>query len=176
MELGKIRIEVVQGDITKQDDIACIVNAANAELQIGGGVAGAIHTAAGEELIKETQKLAPIRTGQAVITGAHNLPNQQIIHTLGPVYGFNQPEMGFLTDCYKNSLHLAEENNINSIAFPAISTGAFGYPFEEATDIALSVIKEFSTKADSIKLIRFVLFSPSDYEYYVDKLKDFRLI
>lgn len=170
MKLGKINIEAVQGDITSQADITAIVNAANAELQIGSGVAGAIHAAAGKELSKETEKLAPIRPGEAVITGAYNLPNQYIIHTLGPVYGFNQPEMGFLTDCYQNALNLAEENNIDSIAFPAISTGAFGYPFEEATEIALSVIKDFSKTADSIKLVRFVLFSQSDYEYYVQKL------
>jgi O-acetyl-ADP-ribose deacetylase (regulator of RNase III) len=170
MKLGKIEIEAVQGDITSQADITAIVNAANAELQIGGGVAGAIHTAAGKELSKETEKLAPIRPGEAVITGAYNLPNKYIIHTLGPVYGFNQPEMGFLTDCYQNALNLAEENNIDSIAFPAISTGAFGYPFQEATDIALSVIRDFSKKANSINLVRFVLFSQTDYEYYIQKL------
>lgn len=172
MKLGNLNIEAVQGDITSQPDVTAIVNAANAELQMGGGVAGAIHTAAGRGLTEETQKLAPIRTGQAVITGAHNLPNKYIIHTLGPVYGFDQVEMEFLKDCYQNSLKLAEENNIDSIAFPAISTGAFGYPFEDATNIALTVVKDFSNKANSLKLVRFVLFSEADYEYYISKLEE----
>jgi O-acetyl-ADP-ribose deacetylase (regulator of RNase III) len=169
MKLGKVEIEVVQGDITAQADITAIVNAANAELQMGRGVAGAIHTAAGKALAEETRKLAPIRTGEAVITKAYNLPNDYIIHTLGPVYGFNQADMNYLTNCYQNSLILAEENNIDSIAFPAISTGTFGYPFGKATDIALSAVKEFSVNAKSLKLIRFVLFSYEDYEYYLKK-------
>lgn len=174
MKIGNVKLEIVQGDITEQGDITAIVNAANAQLQMGGGVAGAIHTAAGRGLVEETKPLAPIRIGQAVITGGHNLPNEYIIHTLGPVYGFNQPEDEFLSKCYKNSLSLAEENNIDSIAFPAISTGAFGYPFEEATEIALSTVKKFTEKASSVKLIRFVLFSEQDLEYYQNKLNSIK--
>lgn len=174
MDFGNVKIEAVQGDITEQADITAIVNAANAELQIGGGVAGAIHTAAGSELAKETKPLAPIKPGEAVITGGYNLPNKYIIHTLGPIYGFNQPELKFLSKCYKNSLILAEENNIDSIAFPAISTGAFGYPFEEATKIALNTIQDFIPKAKSIKLIRFVLFSEEDLKHYQNQLSSIK--
>ncbi|MGM0581457.1 MAG: macro domain-containing protein [Bacteroidota bacterium] len=170
MLIGNIKIEIAPGDITNQNDITAIVNAANAQLQMGGGVAGAIHTAAGKGLAEETKSLAPINPGQAVITGAHNLPNKYIIHTLGPVYGFNQPEEMFLSKCYKNSLAIAEEHKIDSIAFPAISTGAFGYPFEAATEIALSTVKEFAKKAKSVKLIRFVLFSEKDFKHYHNKL------
>jgi O-acetyl-ADP-ribose deacetylase (regulator of RNase III) len=174
MKVGNVNIEAIQGDITKQDDIEAIVNAANAQLQMGGGVAGAIHTAAGKELAEETKSLAPINPGQAVITGAHQLPNKYIIHTLGPVYGFNQPEDMFLSNCYKNSLNLAEENNIKSIAFPAISTGAFGYPFEQATEIAISSVLDFTKDAKSVKLIRFVLFSEKDFQHYQSMLNSIK--
>ncbi|WMN12722.1 macro domain-containing protein [Marivirga salinae] len=174
MKFGNVKIEAIQGDITNQNDITAIVNAANAQLQMGGGVAGAIHTAAGKELAEETKFLAPINPGQAVITGAYKLPNKYIIHTLGPVYGFNQPEETFLRKCYKNSLALAEENNIDSIAFPAISTGAFGYPFEQATEIAFSSVLDFTNEAKSVKLIRFVLFSEKDFQYYQKKLNSIK--
>lgn len=167
-----VKIEVVHGNITEQNDIEAIVNAANAELQIGKGVAGAIHAAAGIGLADECRPLAPIRAGEAVITAAYQLPNKYIIHTLGPVYGFNQNEFELLQKCYKNSLKLAEENNIESIAFPAISTGVFAYPFEEATSIALSTIEDFKKEAKSIKLIRFVLWTEKDFKYYKEQLKD----
>jgi O-acetyl-ADP-ribose deacetylase (regulator of RNase III) len=171
MGTGQVKLEAVKGDITQQEDISAIVNAANAELQIGSGVAGAIHTAAGKGLAEECRSLAPIKTGEAVITGAYSLPNQYIIHVLGPIYGFNQPEVKFLSQCYENALSLAEKHDIESIAFPAISTGAFGYPFEEATKIALSTVRNFISKAKSIRLIRFVLFSDQDYEHYVKALQ-----
>jgi O-acetyl-ADP-ribose deacetylase len=121
-------LECVQGDIARQPDMETVVNAANAELRIGGGVAGAIHRAAGPELEKECRPLAPIRPGQAVITGAHNLPNRYVIHCLGPIYGIDEPADELLAACYRNALQLAEQNKIASIAFPAISTGVFGYP------------------------------------------------
>lgn len=174
MKFGNVNIEAVHGDITAQNDITAIVNAANAQLQMGSGVAGAIHTAAGSELAEKTKTLSPIRVGQAVITGGYNLPNKYIIHTLGPVYGFNQPEDDFLRNCYKNSLILAEENNIDSIAFPAISTGAFGYPFEKATEIALSTIKDFTKEAKSLKLIRLVLFIEKDFKHYQNQLNSIK--
>ncbi|SMG45858.1 O-acetyl-ADP-ribose deacetylase (regulator of RNase III), contains Macro domain [Marivirga sericea] len=166
----EVKLEVVKGDITQQKDISAIVNAANAELQIGSGVAGAIHTAAGEGLAEECRSLAPIKTGEAVITDAYSLPNEYIIHVLGPIYGFNQPEVKFLGHCYEHALALAEKHNIESIAFPAISTGAFGYPFEEATEIALKTVQNFLSKARSLKLIRFVLFSDEDFKHYEEKL------
>jgi len=144
--------------------VAAIVNAANAELHTGGGVAGAIHRAAGPGLEEEARPLAPIAPGEAVITGAHGLPNRHVIHILGPVYGRDRPEAELLADCYRNSLALAEENGLDSVAFPAISTGVFGYPVEEAAEMAIRTVIEESTKLQSVSLIRFVLFSERDLE------------
>lgn len=151
-------IECVQGDIAAQTDVAAVVNAANAQLRTGGGVAGAIHRTAGPGLAEECRPLAPIRPGEAVITGAHNLPNQYVIHCLGPVYGRDRPEEELLSDCYRNALRLAGENEIDRIAFPAISTGAFGYPTDEAARIALSTIIDETRSLNSVKMIRFVLY------------------
>lgn len=127
-----VTVECRRGDITAQPDIDVIVNAANAELRPGGGVAGAIHRAAGPGLYEECRPLAPIRPGEAVITGAHELPNQYVIHCLGPVHGRDEPADRLLSSCYRNALLLAEEKGSGSIAFPAISTGMFGYPVEAA--------------------------------------------
>jgi O-acetyl-ADP-ribose deacetylase (regulator of RNase III) len=165
-QIGEITIEIVQGDITKQPDIDAIVNAANAYLTAGGGVSGAIHRAAGPELEKECRKYAPIKVGQAVITKGYNLPNKYVIHCLGPRYGIDKPEDKLLADCYMNALKLAEENKISSIAFPAISTGIFGYPIEEATKVVFETIKSVLPKLDYVKKIRFVLFSKKDYDVY----------
>ena len=167
-----MKYECVQGDISQQTDIEAVVNAANAELQIGGGVAGAIHSTAGPELAEATRPLAPISPGQAVITKAFNLPNQYVIHCLGPVYGSDKPSDKLLADCYKNALDLTEKYNIESIAFPAISTGAFGYPFGDAADLALKTIKAHAEKLTHLKTIRFVLFSDSDFAYYQQALND----
>ena len=166
-QVGEITIEIVQGDITKQSDIDAIVNAANAYLIAGGGVSGAIHRAAGPELEKECKKYAPIKVGQAVITKGYNLPNKYVIHCLGPRYGIDKPEDKLLADCYINVIKLAEENKISSIAFPAISTGIFGYPIEEATKVVFETIKSVLPKLDYVKKIRFVLFSKKDYDVYV---------
>jgi len=152
-------VEVCKGDIANQSDCDCVVNAANAQLRIGGGVAGAIHRAAGENLTKETRSLAPIKPGEAVITGGHNLPNKYIIHCLGPVYGRDEPSDELLKACYNNALSLAAEHHIGSIAFPAISTGAFGYPMREAARISLRVVKQKLKDSPSIRLVRFVLWS-----------------
>ncbi|TVR89089.1 MAG: macro domain-containing protein [Saprospirales bacterium] len=160
------QITFTQGDITKQADIEAIVNAANSQLRTGGGVAGAIHKAAGPQLERECLPLAPIEPGEAVITGAYNLPNQNVIHSLGPVYGKDKPEAEILTDCYRNALILADENGLKSIAFPAISTGIFGYPIEEATPIALKTTAELLTSLKNIEEVRFVLFSKSDLNIY----------
>lgn len=173
-QLGSLRLEAVQGDITQQSDIKAVVNAANAQLSPGGGVAGAIHKAAGSDLLTECKKLAPIRPGEAVISGAYNLPNKYIIHALGPVYGMDKPENILLADCYRNAILLGEENEIDSVAFPAISTGAFGYPFEAATDIALQTIIELAPALNHIKLIRFVLFGEIDYEIYVERMRNIK--
>ncbi|HZC19901.1 MAG TPA: macro domain-containing protein [Rubrobacteraceae bacterium] len=161
-----VRIEVVQGDIVAQEDVDTIVNAANAELAPGGGVAGAIHNAAGPGLYEESRSLAPIRPGEAVITGGHNLPNRYVIHALGPVYGQDWPEAELLANCYRNALALAEENGVESVAFPAVSTGIFGYPVEEAAGVALRTLIEESGKLQTVRLVRFVLFSEEDFEVY----------
>ncbi len=152
-----VKIECVQGDITRQVGFDAVVNAANAELRTGGGVAGAIHRAAGPGLEKECRPLAPIKPGQAVITGGHNLPNRYVIHCLGPVYGVDEPSDRLLAECYRNALKLAEHHGISSIAFPAISTGAFGYPMEEAAEVAFRTIAEMAPSLKSVKVIRFVL-------------------
>ena len=161
-----VTVECVRGDITSQGDVAVIVNAANAQLRSGGGVAGAIHRAAGPGLEGEARPLAPISPGEAVITGGHNLPNQYVIHTLGPVYGQDRPEDELLADCYRNSLALAEENELDSIAFPAISTGVFGYPVEEAAEVALGTVVEEAQRLEQVRLIRFVLFDEKDLEVH----------
>ncbi len=167
-----VTVECMQGNIAAQDDITAIVNAANTELRSGGGVAGAIHRAAGPELEREARSLAPIRPGEAVITGGHNLPNRYVIHTLGPVYGQDRPEAELLANCYRNSLALAEENGIDSIAFPAISTGVFGYPVEEAAEVALRTVVEEKARLERVRLIRFVLFGEQDYEVHEQALSE----
>ena len=161
-----VTVECVGGDITSQEDVAAIVNAANAQLRSGGGVAGAIHRAAGPGLEREARQLAPISPGEAVITGGHNLPNRYVIHTLGPVYGQDRPEDELLAGCYRNSLALAEENELDSIAFPAISTGVFGYPVEEAARVALGTVVQEAQRLEHVRLIRFVLFGEKDLEVH----------
>ena len=171
-EVHGVTVECVRGDITAQDDVAAIVNAANAELRSGGGVAGAIHRAAGSELEREARPLGPISPGEAVITGGHNLPNRCVIHTLGPVYGQDRPEAELLTNCYRNALALAEESGIDSIAFPAISTGAFGYPVEEAAEVALRTVVDQAERLEHVRLIRFVLFGEKDFEVHEKVLSE----
>jgi O-acetyl-ADP-ribose deacetylase (regulator of RNase III) len=161
-----VTVECIKGNIAAQPEMTAIVNAANAELRIGGGVAGAIHRAAGPGLEEEGRPLAPIRPGEAVITGGHRLPNRHVIHCLGPVYGRDKPEAELLARCYSNALDLAERHRIDSIAFPAISTGVFGYPMEEAAEIAFRTIHEKLPELRSVKKIRFVLFSDKDLEVH----------
>lgn len=161
-DLRGITLECVQGDITQQADMDAIVNAANAQLRTGGGVAGAIHRAAGPGLDEECRPLAPIDPGQAVISGAHNLPNRSVIHCLGPVYGVDEPSAELLASCYRNALELAEEEGLSSVAFPAISTGAFGYPMEAAARVALEAIADVAPRLSSVKHVRFVLFDEAD--------------
>lgn len=170
-QVGEVVLEAVQGDIANQSDITAVVNAANAQLMPGGGVAGAIHRAAGPGLAEECRPMAPIEPGQAVISGAHNLPNKYVIHCLGPVYGRDKPENLLLADCYKNALRLADEKKIDSVAFPAISTGIFGYPFEAATDITLQTTLEIIPDLKFVRHIRFVLYGDEDFEIYVERLR-----
>lgn len=167
-----VKIELAKGDIASQEDIVAVVNAANAQLQTGGGVAGAIHRKAGPGLAEEAVPMAPIEPGEAVITGAHELPNDYVIHTLGPVYGSDHPEAELLADCYRNALQRAEEQGIESVAFPAISTGAFGYPLEEATDVALRTVIDTARDLDEVRHIRFVLFSARELEAHEAKLAE----
>lgn len=169
-EISGVTVECAQGDIVAQKDIKAVVNAANAQLRPGGGVAGAIHRAAGPELDQECRPLAPIKPGEAVITGGHNLPNEHVIHCLGPVFGKDKPEAELLANCYRNALLIAEENDIESLAFPALSTGAFGYPMEEAAEVAVKTISEMIPRLKSVKLIRFVLRGEKDLQIHENAL------
>jgi len=170
--ISDITIELERGDIAHQDDMDAVVNAANAQLKMGGGVAGAIHRAAGPGLAEETAPMAPIKPGEAVITGAHNLPNKYVIHCLGPVYGRDEPEEELLANCYKNALKRAEENGIERIAFPSISTGAFGYPMEDAARVALKTLKEQAASLSTVKTIRFVLWGKDAMETHQKVMED----
>ena len=161
-----VTIECVKGDIVKQPDVAAIVNAANAALMPGGGVAGAIHSAAGPGLAEECKPLAPILPGEAVITGGHTLPNKHVIHCLGPVYGKDKPEEKLLASCYESALFLADEYQLESIAFPAISAGAFGYPIEEAADVAVAAVVQTVPELEHIQHVRFVLHSAADLDVF----------
>ncbi|AEF93848.1 Appr-1-p processing domain protein [Desulfotomaculum nigrificans CO-1-SRB] len=165
-----ITIQCVRGNIANQKGIDAVVNAANAWLRPGGGVAGAIHSAAGPGLVEECLPLAPIKPGQAVITGGHNLPNRYVIHCLGPVYGKDEPSDELLANCYRNALKLAEEYKLNSIAFSAISTGAFGYPAEEAAQVVLKTLKEMIPQLKSVKNIIFVLRNDHKAKIFEDTL------
>ena len=141
-EKVKNQIQVVQGDITKLDCDG-IVNAANRSLLGGGGVDGAIHRAAGSELLAECRTLHGCRTGEAKITKGYRLRAKYIIHTVGPIYSGTAEDAAQLADCYRNSLNLAKEHDVHSIAFPAISTGVYGYPLEDATEIAVKTVAQW---------------------------------
>jgi O-acetyl-ADP-ribose deacetylase len=166
-----ITIEIKTGDIADQRDMEAVVNAANAQLKIGGGVAGALHRAAGPGLEEECRPLAPIKPGEAVITGGHNLPNRYVIHCLGPIYGVDRPEDKLLADCYRNALHLAEERKIKAVAFPSISTGAFGYPMRAAAEVAFRTIRDLLTNLSEVRIIRFVLHDQSALAVHADVMK-----
>jgi O-acetyl-ADP-ribose deacetylase (regulator of RNase III) len=172
LKIGNSSLELVKGDITKQDTEA-IVNAANKQLAPGGGVAGAIHKAAGPGLWKECRTLGICETGEAKLSSGHNLKAKFIIHTVGPIYSGKSKDVEDLRSCHLNSLKLAEKNRITSISFPAISTGAFSYPLLEAAEISLLTVKEYLEGNTRIKLVRFVLFSQTAYDVY---RKIFRLL
>ncbi|MGH2946495.1 MAG: macro domain-containing protein [Solirubrobacteraceae bacterium] len=164
--LHGVALDLVEGDITDQPGFDAVVNAANAELLPGGGVAGAIHRAAGPALADECRPLAPIRPGECVITGGHALPNRWVIHCLGPVYGHDEPADRLLASCYRRALEQADERGLESVAFPAISTGAFGYPIEEAAVVALSAVADIAQRLQRVKRVRFVLVGPDAVEIH----------
>ena len=163
---GTALVECVQGDITRQPDIEAVVNAANAELRPGGGVAGAIHRAAGPGLYQECRPLAPIAPGEAVVTRGHDLPNRFVIHCLGPVYGVDRPSDVLLANCYRNAMRLARERGIRSVAFPAISAGIFGYPMEPAARVAIQTVREELKEDTPVRNVRFVLFDDDALRVY----------
>jgi len=168
MQKEKIHLEF--GDITILK-VDAIVNAANSTLLGGGGVDGAIHKAAGPKLLEECKKLNGCSTGQAKITSGYNLSAKFVIHTVGPVWnGGKHNEDLLLANCYKNSLKLAKENRITSIAFPAISTGVYGFPSDRAAEIAVKTVQEFLEKYVSIEKVIFVCFDERTYQQYKNVL------
>ncbi|MGB9697743.1 MAG: O-acetyl-ADP-ribose deacetylase [Thermodesulfobacteriota bacterium] len=172
VKVGQATLELVQGDITAQETDA-IVNAANRTLLGGGGVDGAIHRAAGPELLAECRKLGGCETGDAKITKGYRLKAKHVIHTVGPIYhveGKRAPEL--LASCYRRSLELASQHKLQSIAFPSISTGAFGYPLKEAAPIALKTVMDYLAHHPEIKLVRFVLFGKEAFQAYEEALKE----
>ena len=171
------KIESILGDITTLT-VDAIVNAANSSLMGGGGVDGAIHNAAGQQLLDECIKIAesrrpnePCPAGDAVITGAGELPAKYVIHTVGPVWrGGNKGEPELLASCYRKSLLLAQENNIESIAFPNISTGIFGYPKDKAAEVAINTVKETLIETPGIRKVIFVCFDKENFSLYQSKI------
>jgi len=160
------KIEIVRDDITKLE-VDAIVNAANTTLLGGGGVDGAIHRAAGPELLAECRTLGGCEPGDAKITRGYRLPARFVIHTVGPIWsGGKRGEPETLADCHRNSLRLATENRINTIGFPAISCGAYGYPIDQAAQIALKTTREFLASTDKIDKVIFVLWGNDVYEAY----------
>lgn len=162
------RIQTIQGDITKVDDLEAIVNAANNSLLGGGGVDGAIHRAAGRELLAECRTLHGCRTGEAKITAAYRLPCRYVIHTVGPVWhGGQKGEEQLLENAYRNSLKVAVDHGIRTIAFPSISTGVYSYPVDQAALVAVRTVRKFcEEQMDKIDVVRFVLFDPETLAAY----------
>ncbi|WP_201328498.1 O-acetyl-ADP-ribose deacetylase [Thermotomaculum hydrothermale] len=171
VKVNNCTLRLVKGDITKER-VDAIVNAANRQLLPGGGVCGAIHRAAGEGLAKECREIGFCDTGEAVITNGYNLPTNYVIHTVGPVYSGREEDAKYLSNCYKNSLKLAVKNNLKSIAFPSISTGIFGYPVREASNVALKTIIDFLKENGKPELVEMVLFSNNDFNVYKESLEN----
>ena len=169
---GETGVEVLVGDIVAQPDLDAIVNAANAQLQTGGGVAGAIHRAGGPGLAEECRPMAPIAPGECVISGGHDLPNPHVLHCLGPVHGQDEPADELLASCYREALRIADDHRLSSVGFPAISTGAFGYPMRDATQVALATVAESAAQLWNVRLVRFVLFDESALEVYRKVLEE----
>lgn len=169
IQINEAILELVQGDITQQDTEA-IVNAANSSLLGGGGVDGAIHRAGGPEILAECRKLGGCPTGNAKITTGGRLKAQYVIHAVGPVYWREGADRAaeLLASAYRRSLQVAAEKGVRSVAFPSISTGAYGYPIDEAAPIALQTVIDYllAQEADTIRLVRFVLFGRQAYQVY----------
>jgi O-acetyl-ADP-ribose deacetylase (regulator of RNase III) len=176
-QVGKAILQLIKGDITDVEADA-IVNAANSSLMGGGGVDGAIHRKGGSKILEECKRIRAtewpdgLPTGKAVITSSGNLKAKHVIHTVGPVWlgGFHV-EAELLKQAYKNSLRLAVAKGLKTIAFPSISTGAYGYPIEDASRIAVRTVKEFLEKEDKLEKVVFVLFSERDFEIYLETAK-----
>jgi O-acetyl-ADP-ribose deacetylase (regulator of RNase III) len=171
IKIGQSVLEIVEGDITQQDTDA-IVNAANPSLRGGGGVDGAIHRAGGPKILEECLKIGGCPTGEARLTTGGNLKARYVIHTVGPVYkdGFHG-EPHLLASCYRESLTLASAQGIKTVAFPSISTGAYGYPIKDAARIALDTVKAYLAHHPEITRVRFVLFGKAAFEAYEEALK-----
>lgn len=170
-QIHRTVIELVQGDITQQA-VDAIVNAANTSLLGGGGVDGAIHRAAGPQLLAETRLLGGCATGDAKITRGYNLPARHVIHTVGPVYRPDDPQVPhLLASAYRRSLEIAAAHQLRTIAFPAISAGVYGYPADQAAAIALSTICEFAAGADQLELVRMVLFDAHMLQIFAHALE-----
>lgn len=172
LQIGVARIELVRGDITEQTTDA-IVNAANSTLLGGGGVDGAIHRAGGPAILAECRTLGGCATGNAKITTGGRLAARYVIHTVGPVYqGGAHGESGLLASAYRRSLEVASENGVRSLAFPSISTGAYGYPVSAAARIAVQTVRDYLLVQTDVALVRFVLFSTGDFQTYQDVLAE----
>jgi len=175
--INKAKISIIQDDITSQTTDA-IVNAANSSLMGGGGVDGAIHRAGGPAILEECKQIVSrqgrLPTGKAVITTAGNMKAKYVIHTVGPIWhGGNQGEDELLTSAYLESLKLAAENNLQSISFPSISTGAYGYPIDKAAQTAIDTVVSFLSETTSVKEVVFVLFDSRTYNAYASALQEF---
>ncbi|QKK03939.1 MAG: RNase III inhibitor [Pseudomonadota bacterium] len=161
-------IEIGAGDIANQPDLGAVVNAANAQLMPGGGVAGALHRAAGPKLAEACRPMAPIQPGEAVITEAFGLPNRWVIHVLGPRYGIDKPADRLLARGYRNALGLCEKHGVESVGFPALAAGAFGYPINEAARIGIETVQRHAPTA---LVVRFVLFDEKTKEAFLALLR-----
>jgi len=171
-KVGQSLLELVEGDITQQDTEA-IVNAANEQLRVGGGVDGAINRAGGPKIQEEARKIGRCPTGQAIITTGGNLKAKYVIHTVGPIYkDGRQGEPDLLASAYRESLKLASAKGIKSLAFPSLSTGVYGYPVADAARVALTTIKDYLAEHPEIELVRFVLFGKPTYEAYAKALSE----
>ncbi len=176
LAISNSMLRLIQGDITRQDTDA-IVNAANSSLMGGGGVDGAIHRAGGPAILEECKKIraerGPLPAGHAVITSGGKLPAKYVIHTVGPIWHGGGPSQAeTLASAYRESLALAARHNLSSISFPSISTGAYGYPLNEAAHIALKAVIDFLSKETGLKEVVFVLFDRRTFETYTDALKE----
>lgn len=163
--VGQSVVDLVQGDITRED-VDAIVNAANSSLLGGGGVDGAIHRAAGPGLLAETRTLGGCPTGEARISKGYRLKARHVIHAVGPVYHGRPQDAELLASAYRNSLELATQHHLTTVAFPAISTGVYGYPLDEAAQVALGTVKEYLQQHPAITLVRFVLFDKQAYDVF----------